>query len=154
MCMNQIAKVDCNAFLSESESTNLSLLYHFGGDSTLVLWIANVRDWSRHRFRQRLQSVCIRRNQNDFHQFSWSLAFSDIIFLSKSNLFTPMADFLFWTLKSWFYSCLQPANLTDIHFHSFWQAPKPQRHKKNPYHCFHWSKYLLQLVIGQMLISH
>ena len=44
MCMNQIAKVDCNAFLSESESTNLSLLYHFGGDSTLVLWIANVRD--------------------------------------------------------------------------------------------------------------
>ena len=31
---NQIAILDCNAFLSESESRNLSLLYHFGGDST------------------------------------------------------------------------------------------------------------------------
>ena len=38
--MNQIAKVDCNAFLSESESGDLSLLYHFLGDSTLVPCIA------------------------------------------------------------------------------------------------------------------
>ena len=38
--MNQIAKVDCNAFLSASESGNLSLLYQFGGDSTLVPQIA------------------------------------------------------------------------------------------------------------------
>ena len=41
----------------------------------------------------------MRQNQNDFHQFSWS-----------------PADFLFSTLKSWFYSCQQPANLADIHF--------------------------------------
>ena len=39
-----MVKVDPNAFLSESESRNLSLLYHFGGDSTLVPQIANVRD--------------------------------------------------------------------------------------------------------------
>ena len=41
---NQIAIMDCNAYLSESESRNLSLLYHFGGDSTLVPLIKNVRD--------------------------------------------------------------------------------------------------------------
>ena len=34
MSTNQIAEVDCGAFLSESDSRNLSLLYHFGGDST------------------------------------------------------------------------------------------------------------------------
>ena len=32
--MKIMAKVDCNVFLSESESRNLSLLYHFEGDST------------------------------------------------------------------------------------------------------------------------
>ena len=36
--------VDSNAFLLESESRNLSLLYHFGGDSTLVPQILNVRN--------------------------------------------------------------------------------------------------------------
>ena len=44
MSTNQIAKVDHNAFLSESESRNLSLLYHFGEDFTLVPQIANFRD--------------------------------------------------------------------------------------------------------------
>ena len=39
-----MAKVGRNAFLSESESRNLSLLYHFGGDSTLVPQIVNVRN--------------------------------------------------------------------------------------------------------------
>ena len=34
MSTDEMAKVDRNAFLSESESRNLSLLYHFGGDST------------------------------------------------------------------------------------------------------------------------
>ena len=33
---NEMTKVDCNAFLSESESRNLSFLYHSGGDSTLL----------------------------------------------------------------------------------------------------------------------
>ena len=42
----------------------------------------------------------MRRNQNDFHQFSWSPAFSDIIFIDESSLFAPMADFLFLNLKS------------------------------------------------------
>ena len=42
--MNQIAKVDHNAFLSESGLRNLNFLYHFGGDSTLVPRIASVRD--------------------------------------------------------------------------------------------------------------
>ena len=41
MSMNQIAKVDCNAFLSESYSRNLSLLYHFARDSTLLPQIPN-----------------------------------------------------------------------------------------------------------------
>ena len=57
MSMNQIAKVDHNAFLSDSESIksrDLSPFYHFGGYSTLVPQIANVRDRSEHRFRQRL----------------------------------------------------------------------------------------------------
>ena len=47
--MNQITKVDCNAFLWESESGHISLLYHFKGDSTLVSWIANVRDLQNKR---------------------------------------------------------------------------------------------------------
>ena len=46
------------------QSQNLeSLLHHFGGDSTLVPQIANVKNWSKHRFRQRLWSVCMRWNQ-------------------------------------------------------------------------------------------
>ena len=94
----------------------LSLLYHFGEDSTLVPRTANVRGWSKHRFQQRLWSACMRWNQSDFHQFSWSPAFSDIIFIHKFNLFTPTADFLFLTLKSWFSSCMQPAKIADIHF--------------------------------------
>ena len=119
---NQIAKVHCNAFLSESVSRNLSLWYHFGGDSTLDSWIANVRGWSKHRFRQRLWSVCVRQNQNDFHQFSWSPTY-----------------ILFSNSKSWFYSCQEPVNHADIHSHSLWQAPTIQR-QKNPYYCFQWSK--------------
>ena len=119
---NQIKKVDCNAFLSESESIKFkSFVPALGRDSTLVPRIANVSNWSKHRFRQRLWLVCMRQNQNDFHQFSWS-----------------PAEFLFSTLKSWFYSCQQPANLADIHFHSVWQAPTTQR-LKNPNDCFHWS---------------
>ena len=39
-----MAKVDRNAFLSESESRNLCCLYHFVGDSTLVPQIVNVRN--------------------------------------------------------------------------------------------------------------
>ena len=100
--MNQITKLDFNAFLWESESGHISLLYHFRGDSTLVSWIANVRDWSKQknsRFRQRLR-VSKRWNHNDFHKFSWS-----------------PADFLFSTLKSQFYSCQQPENLANIYFH-------------------------------------
>ena len=110
---NQIAKVHCNAFLSESVSRNLSLWYHFGGDSTLDSWIANVRGWSKHRFRQRLWSVCVRQNQNDFHQFLWSPTY-----------------ILFSNSKSWFYSCQEPVNHADIHSHSLWQAPTTQRQKK------------------------
>ena len=41
---NEMAKVDHNAFLSEPESRNLSLSNHFGGDSTLVPQIVNVRN--------------------------------------------------------------------------------------------------------------
>ena len=97
--------------------------------STLVPRIANIRDWSRHRFRQRSWSVFMRWNWSDFHQFSWSPGFCDIIFIDELNLFTPKADFLFLTLKSWFFSCMQPANITHIHFHSLWQAPTPQTFK-------------------------
>ena len=43
-----------------------------------------------------------------------------------------MAVFLFLTYKSWFYSCMQPVNISDIHFYSLWQAPTLQK-KKNPY---------------------
>ena len=106
MSMNQIAKVDCNAFLSESQSTNLSLFYHFEEDSTFLPQNANVRDWSQHKFWQKLWSVCLRQNKSDFYQFLWSPAFSDIIFIYEFNLFTIMADFLFSALKSWFYNCM------------------------------------------------
>ena len=37
-------------------------------DSTLVPQIAIVRDWSKHRLRQRLWSVCMWWNQSDFDQ--------------------------------------------------------------------------------------
>ena len=120
---NQITKVDCNAFLSEWESIKLKPFVPFGRDSTLVSWIAIVRNWSKHRFRQsKIVTSFMRQNQNNFHQFSWS-----------------PADFLFSTLKSWFYSCQQPANHADIPFHSLWQALTTQR-QKNPKNCFHWSK--------------
>ena len=93
----------------------------------------------KQRFWQRLWSVYIRWNQRDFHQFSWNPAFSNVIFINEFNLFTPTADFLFLTLKSWFYSCIHPANIADLHFHSLWQAPTPQR-QKIPYYCFYSSK--------------
>ena len=140
MSTNQIVMVDLYAFLSESESRNLSLLYHFG-DSSFVPGIANVRDWSKHRFRPRVWSVCMRWNQSDFQQFSWF------------NLITPTADFLFLTLKSWFYSCMQPANIADIHFYSLCQAPTPQRQKTHTI-VFTDQKSHLRLVIGQLLIFH
>ena len=41
MSTNQTEKVDCNAFLSELESRNLSLLYHFGGDHYFVIDLAH-----------------------------------------------------------------------------------------------------------------
>ena len=47
---NEMTKVDCNAFLSESEPGNLSLFYHFGGEYSLVPWIVNVRNSSKQRF--------------------------------------------------------------------------------------------------------
>ena len=56
------------------------------------------------------------------------------------------------TLKSWFYSWRQPANIADIHFHSLWQAPTPQGQKTHVI-VFTGQKFHLQLVIGQMLIS-
>ena len=56
---NEMAKVDLNAFLSESEFRNLSLLHHFGGDSALVPQIVNVRNWSKQRF------------DKDCDQFAW-----------------------------------------------------------------------------------
>ena len=65
----------------------------------------------------------------------------------------PTADFLFLTLKSWFYSCMQPANSADIHFHSFWQNPY-HKGKKTHVTIFTGQKFHLQLVIGQILISH
>ena len=144
----RIKKVDHNTFLSESESRNLSLLYYFGGDSTFVPRIANDRDWSRHRFRQRLWSACMGWNQSDFHQFSWSSALSNTIFINEHNLFTPKADFLFLT-----YSCLQPTNIADIHFHSLCQAPH-YKGKKTYTIVFTGQKFHLRLVIGQILISH
>ena len=100
--------------------------------------IANFRNWSKHRFRQRLWSVCMRWNQSDYCQFSWSPAFSDIIFLNEFNLFTPKADFLFLTLKSWFYRSMQPANIANIHFHLLWQGHTKKT--KNPCYCFYQSK--------------
>ena len=132
---NQIAKVHCNAFLSESVSRNLSLWYHFGGDSTLDSWIANVRGCSKHRFRQRLWSVCVKQNQNDFHQFSWS-----------------PTDILFSNSKSWFYSCQEPVNHADIHSFTL-ASPHNTKAKKTHTIAFSGQKFHLQLVIGQMAIS-
>ena len=129
--MNQITKMDSSAFLSESESIKLRLLYYFGGDFMLVPQIANVRGWSKHRFRRRLWSVCMRWNQMIFpDSYEVHSAFSDIIFINEFKLFTLTADFLFLTLKSWFYSSMQPANIADIHFHPLWQALHSTKAKK------------------------
>ena len=38
--------------LSYQSQNLLNFSYHFGGDSTLVPRVTNVRDWSKHRFRQ------------------------------------------------------------------------------------------------------
>ena len=70
----------------------------------------------------------MRQNQSDFDQFSWHPAFSDIIFINGFNLFTPTADFLFQTLKLWFYGYMQPANIAGIHF------GKPPQHKGKKTH--------------------
>ena len=118
--------------LSYQSQNLLNFSYLFGGDSTLVPRVTNVRDWSKHRFRQRLLSVCMRQNQSDYHQFSWSPAFSDIIFWNESTLFTPTAYYLFLTWKSWFYSCTHPPCRYCWHSLSFTLAsPTPLRQTKN-----------------------
>ena len=132
--MNQITKVDCNAFLWESESGHISLLYHFRGDSTLVSWIANVRDWSKQknsRFRQRLWWVPKRWNQSDFHKFSWS-----------------PADFLFSTLKSQFYSYVVSNQKTLLAF-TFINSGQPPQHKGKKTHAsvFSGQKFHLHPVV-------
>ena len=38
------------------------------------------------------------QNQSDFHQFSWSPAFSDIIFINEFNLFTFFPDLPFYLI--------------------------------------------------------
>ena len=76
--------VDHNAFLSESESRNLSLLYHFGGDSTLVPQILNVRNWSSKDFDKDCDQFAwgeIRETFTNFHEIQLSLTLS-----SKINL--------------------------------------------------------------------
>ena len=47
---------------------------------------------------------------------------------------------------------MQPATIADFHFHSLWQATTPQRQKNVI--VYTGQKFHLQLVIGQMLISH
>ena len=65
-------------------------------------------------------------------------------------MFTPTADFLFLTLKSWVYSCTHPAY---IHFHSLWQNPH-HKGKKTQTIVFTSQKFHLWLVISQILFSH
>ena len=48
----------------------------------------------------------------------------------------------------------EPANIADIHFHSLWQVPTPQRQKKTHTIFFTGQKFHLGLVIDEMLISH
>ena len=81
--MNQITKVDCNAFLWESESGHISLLYHFRGDSTLFSWTANVRDWSKQKNSRSVDKDCdqfpwseIRMIYTNFMKSSWLLVFN------------------------------------------------------------------------------
>ena len=124
--MNQITKVDNSALSSESESRNLRLFYYFGVDFMLVPQIANVRGWSKHRFRRRLWSVCMRWNQMIFpDSYEVHSAFSDIIFINEFKLFTPTADFLFFNLEImilWFYAaskyCLHSLSSTLTNPHS------------------------------------
>ena len=40
-----------------------------------------------------------------------------------------MADFLFLTLKWWFYNRMQTAKIADVYVYSLRQAPTPQRQK-------------------------
>ena len=116
--------------LSYQSQNLLNFSYLFGGDSTLVPRVTNVRDWSKHRFRQRLLSVCMRQNQSDYHQFSWSPAFSDIIFWNESTLFTPTAYYFFFNLEV---MILQLYASTRYCWHSLsftLASPTPLRQKK------------------------
>ena len=80
---NEMAKADHNAFLSESEFRNLSLLYHFGGDSTLVPQIVNVRNWSKQRFDKDCDQFAWGETREIFTNFHENYpAFSDIIFIN------------------------------------------------------------------------
>ena len=101
---NQITKVDCNAFLSESESIKLKSFVPFGRDSTLVSWIAIVRDWSKHRFRQRLWPVCEAKSEwfsPIFMKSSWLLVFNlEVMILQLSATSKPCWYSLPFTLAS------------------------------------------------------
>lgn len=124
----------------------------------LQCFLIRVRIWrfkSFVPFFRRLQSLvpCIAKDYDqfpwgkisDFHQFSWSPAFSDIIFITEFKVFTPMADFLFLTLKWWFYSwCLLLFTLV---------SPSLQGQKSHIIVATD-KKFHLQLVIGQKVISH
>ena len=65
-----MAKVDCDAFLSESEPRNLSLLYHFEGEYSLVPQIVNVRNIDQAKILTKIVISLHEVNQRDFHQFS------------------------------------------------------------------------------------
>ena len=92
------------------------------------------------------QSIGLDKDCDQFAwgQLLWSPAFSDIIFLNESNLFTPTADFLFLTI-------LQLYAPSKYCWHPLWQASTPQG-KKTYTIFFTGQKFYLRLVIVQMLI--
>ena len=125
--------------LSYQSQNLLNFSYHFGKrkTTTLVPRVTNVRDWSKHRFRQRLLSVCMRQNQRNYHQFSWSPAFSDIIFwhyLVYTNGLLPVFNLEVMILQ------LYASSRYCWHSLLFTLAsPTPLRQKKNILF-FQWSK--------------
>ena len=132
---NQITKVDCNAFLSEWESIKLKPFVPFGRDSTLVSWIAIVRNWSKHRFRQRLWPVSwgkIRMIFTNFHE------------VQLTSCFQP-----------WSHDFTVVSNQQTMLIFPFIHFGKPSQHKgkKTQRIVFTGQKFHPQPVIVQMFIS-
>ena len=134
-----MTKMDRNAFLSESDSGNLSLFYHFGGEYSLVPWIVNVCQFAWGEIRVIFTS---------FYEIQFSLTLSSLINLNC--LHKPLTSC--FNLKVIILQLYATSKHCWHSLSSTLASPHNTRVKK-PVFTGH-STFHLQLVIGQMLISH